>query len=88
MVQTAEDRRGDDVRLFGEAVTGGHELIRVGQGLWNARSQAGVWTASIVVSLGPKPVRRVRGESSVHPARPAHGANQPTWLGDLRYNVH
>jgi hypothetical protein len=30
MVQTAEDRRGDDLRLFGEAMTGGHELIRVG----------------------------------------------------------
>jgi imidazolonepropionase-like amidohydrolase len=31
-------------------MTGGHELIRVGQRLWNARSQAGVWTTTVVVA--------------------------------------
>ena len=35
--------------VFGKAMTGGRELIRVGHRLWNARSQAGVWTTSIVV---------------------------------------
>ena len=30
-------------------MTGGRELIPVGHRLWNARSQAGVWTTSIVV---------------------------------------
>ena len=49
MVQTAQDRRGDHLRVFGKAMTGGRELIRVGHRLWNARSQAGVWTTSIVV---------------------------------------
>ena len=41
MVQPAEDRRGDYLRLSGKAMTGGRELIRVGHPLWNARSQAG-----------------------------------------------
>ena len=49
MVQTAEDRRGDHLHVFWQAMTAGRELIRVGHRLWNARSQAGVWTTSIVV---------------------------------------
>ena len=36
------------MEVFGKAMTAGHELIRVRQRLWNARSQAGVWTTSIV----------------------------------------
>jgi hypothetical protein len=30
-------------------MTGGHELIRFGQRMWNPRSQAGVWTTSVIV---------------------------------------
>ena len=30
-------------------MTGGYELIRFGQRMWNARSQAGVWTTSVIV---------------------------------------
>jgi hypothetical protein len=49
MVQPAQERDGDHLRVFGTAMTGGRELIRVGHRLWNPRSQAGVWTTSIVV---------------------------------------
>jgi hypothetical protein len=30
MVQPAQNRRRDHLRMFGKAMTGGHELIRVG----------------------------------------------------------
>jgi hypothetical protein len=30
-------------------MTDGHALIRLGQRMWNTRSQAGVWTTSVVV---------------------------------------
>ena len=49
MVQTAQNRRRGDLRVFRKAMTGGHELIRFGQRMWNARSQAGVWTTSVIV---------------------------------------
>ena len=49
MVQTAQNRRRDHLRVFRKAMTGGHELIRFGQPMWNARSQAGVWTTSVIV---------------------------------------
>ena len=38
LVQTAQNRRHDHLRVFRKAMTGGHELIRVGQPMWNARS--------------------------------------------------
>jgi hypothetical protein len=49
MVQTAEDRRSGHLGLFRKAMSGGNQLIGVRKRLWNARSQAGVWTTSIVV---------------------------------------
>ena len=49
MVQAAQNRRRDYLRMFGKAMPGEHELIRVGRRMWNARSQAGVWTTSVIV---------------------------------------
>jgi hypothetical protein len=49
MVQPAQNWRRDYLRMFRKAMPGGHELIRVGQRMWNARSQAGVWTTSVIV---------------------------------------
>ena len=49
LVQTGQNRRRDHLPVFRKAMTGGYELIRFGQRMWNARSQAGVWTTSVIV---------------------------------------
>jgi hypothetical protein len=49
MVQPAQNRRRDHLCLFGEAMAGGHELVRFWQRIGNPRSEAGTRTASVVV---------------------------------------
>lgn len=49
MVEPAQDRRGDHLRVCGKPITGARDLIRVRDRLWNAWSEAGVWATAIVV---------------------------------------
>ena len=48
MVQPAQNRRRHHLRVSGEAVTGGHDVVVVGRRIGNARSQAGVWATPII----------------------------------------
>ena len=48
MVQPAQNRRRDQLRVFRKAMTAGHGLIGGRKRLRNARPQAGVWATSIV----------------------------------------
>ena len=72
MLQSAQERRGDHLAVFGKAMPDGHGLIRVGHRLGNARSQAGVGTTAIVVRH-PLSKRRV-GDG----ARASGSANRDT----------
>jgi hypothetical protein len=69
MVQPAQNWHRDYLRMFRKAMPGGHELIRVGQRMWNARSQAGVWTTSVIVrhpfTKGPSEMFLVHGDQPI-----------------------
>jgi len=49
MVQPSQNRRRDHLGVFGDAMTGGHELVPFGQGLGDPGSQAGMWTTPVMV---------------------------------------
>jgi hypothetical protein len=70
MVQASQNRRRDHLGVFGEAMTGGHYLVRSGQRLGDPGSEAGVWTTAVIqldnatptiLSLAKFATRGIRG---------------------------
>ena len=49
VVQAAQNRRRDHLSPFGEAMTGGHELVAFEQWIGNPGSEAGVWPTPVIV---------------------------------------
>jgi hypothetical protein len=47
MVQPSQNRCREHPSVFGEAMTGGRELVAFGQRIGNSGSQAGVWAARL-----------------------------------------
>ena len=67
MVQTTKNRRRDHLCVFRKAMTGGHELIRFGQRMWNARSQAMRRMSCRSLGIGGRPGRDVHHQNSRQP---------------------
>ena len=49
MVHPSQNRRRDHLGVFGEAMTGGHDLVPFGQGIGESGAQASMWTTPVVV---------------------------------------
>ena len=43
MVERAQNRRRDYLSVFGEVMSGGHELVGFGQRIGNPALEAGMW---------------------------------------------
>jgi hypothetical protein len=73
MVQPSQNRCREHPSVFGEAMTGGRELVAFGQRIGNPGSQAGMWAAPVVQVDNATPIVPRREKSAIRGIRGSVG---------------